>query len=65
MPQKVDVSRVLNYALQMEKTGREFFEENSKKFSHGAVTGIFEQLALEEEKHIDLLKTLIAGASKG
>jgi len=65
MPQKIDVTRVLNYALQMEKTGREFFVENSKKFSHGAVTGIFEQLALEEEKHIDFLKTLIAGASKG
>jgi hypothetical protein len=51
MPQKVDVSRVLNYALQMEKTGREFFEENSKKFSHGAVTGIFEASPRGGEAH--------------
>jgi hypothetical protein len=43
MTQKIDLLRVLNYALQLEKTGRDFFLENSKRFSHGAVAENFDQ----------------------
>ena len=65
MPQKIDLVRILTYALQMEKTGRDFFLENSKRFSHGAVAETFERLALEEGKHIDFVKGLIDDIGKG
>ena len=65
MAEKVDLAKVLTYALQMEKTGRDFFTENSKRFSHGAVKEIFKQLASEEEKHIEFITGLIADVDKG
>lgn len=65
MTQKIDLARVLNYALQMEKTGRDFFLENSKRFSHGAVAETLERLALDEEKHINFVKGLIEDVGKG
>jgi rubrerythrin len=43
MTQKIDLARVLKYALQMEETARGFFLENSKRFSHGAVAETFDQ----------------------
>ncbi len=65
MPPRIDINRLLRYALRMEETGRDFFRENSKKFSHGGVVEIFERLAAEEEKHIEFIKSLSAGFDKG
>jgi rubrerythrin len=65
MEQKIDLSRLLRYALQMEETGRDFFMEHSKKFSHGAVVETFERLASEEAKHIDFIQALIDRVEKG
>ncbi len=65
MQQKIDRVRLLRYALQMEESGRDFFLENSKRFSHGAVVEIFEQLASEEKKHIAFIQELIKGIGQG
>ncbi len=65
MQQEIDAKRILDYALRMEETGRDFFLQNSKRFSHGAVVETFEQLASEEEKHIRFIKGLIASLEKG
>jgi len=65
MEQEMDLGRLLRYALHMEETGRDFFVENSRKFSHGAVRETFERLASEEEKHVEFIKDLIVGVEKG
>lgn len=65
MQREIDMSKILRYALKMEETGRDFFLENSKRFSHGAVRETFERLASEEEKHIDFIRDLILGVEKG
>ncbi len=65
MEPKADIGKLLRYALRMEETGRDFFRENSKKFSHGGVVETLERLASEEEKHIEFVKELIVGLEKG
>jgi rubrerythrin len=55
----VDVRKVYEYALQREHEGRDFFLRNAGRFSHAAVVGAFEQLAVEEQKHIEFIESLI------
>ncbi|NIQ39349.1 MAG: hypothetical protein GTN81_12255 [Proteobacteria bacterium] len=65
MEEGIDRGRLLRYALQMEETGRDFFRDHSKRFTHGQVAEIFRQLASEEEKHIEFIEKMIAGFEKG
>jgi rubrerythrin len=65
MEEGIDIKRLLWYALRMEETGRDFFRDHSKRFTHGQVVEIFTQLASEEEKHIEFIKKMIAGFEKG
>ena len=57
----MDVEKIYQYALQREREGRDFFLTNAGRFSHAAVSGAFEQLADEEEKHITFIQRLIDG----
>jgi rubrerythrin len=64
----MEVLKIYQYALQREREGRDFFRNNAGRFGHAAVTGAFEKLAEEEEKHIKFIQSLIdaqqmAGAS--
>jgi rubrerythrin len=58
--QVMDVRKIYEYALQREREGRDFFRNNAGRFSHAAVTGMFERLAEEEEKHIQFIQGLLA-----
>jgi rubrerythrin len=55
----MDVIKIYQYALQREREGRDFFHNNAGRFSHAAVSGAFEKLAEEEEKHIKFIQGLI------
>lgn len=55
----MDVRKIYEYALQREREGRDFFRNNADRFGHAAVTGVFERLAQEEEKHIQFIQRLI------
>jgi rubrerythrin len=57
----MDVRKIYEYALQREREGRDFFRTNAGRFGHAAVTGIFERLAAEEEKHIHFIEGLLVG----
>jgi rubrerythrin len=56
----MEVGKIYEYALQREREGRDFFRDNAGRFSHAAVSDVFEKLAVEEEKHIHFIQGLIA-----
>ena len=56
----MDVRKIYEYALQREREGRDFFRNNATRFGHAAVTGVFERLAQEEEKHIQFIQGLLS-----
>lgn len=55
----MDVRKVYQYALQREHEGMNFFRQNAKRFGHAAVSGAFEALADEEQKHIEFIQGLL------
>ncbi|MGC9333540.1 MAG: ferritin-like domain-containing protein [Anaerolineae bacterium] len=61
----MDVIKIYEYALQREREGRDFFRQNAARFSHAAVKGAFEELAKEEERHIQFIQNLIDGLQAG
>ena len=61
----MEVKKIYQYALQREYEGKRFFEENAERLSHGAAIGAFKNLAVEEQKHIDFITSLIAGLDQG
>jgi rubrerythrin len=61
----MDVRKVLQYALDREREGFEFFSGHAKKAGHAAVVGIFERLAREEQGHIRFIEGLLAAQDGG
>ncbi len=55
----MDIRRVYDYALQREHEGKRFFEENAARSHHASVAGVLEQLAQQEQAHIDFIQGLI------
>ena len=52
----MDIEKVYQYALQREKEGKRFFEENAARLSHAAAVGAFRTLAGEEQRHIEFIQ---------
>jgi rubrerythrin len=61
----MDIRKIYEYALQREYEGKRFFVQNAKRLSHAAVVGVFEQLAKEEQKHIDFIRTQLDALKRG
>jgi rubrerythrin len=55
----MDVLKIYHYALQREREGRDFFQNNAGRFSHAAVSDAFQKLAAEEERHIKFIQGLM------
>lgn len=51
--------------MQREHEGKRFFSQNAGRLSHAAAVGVFEQLADEEQKHIDFIQAQIDALDKG
>jgi rubrerythrin len=61
----MDVRKIYNYALNREYEGKRFFDENSKRLSHAAAVNAFQQLAGEEQRHINFIQYQIELLNKG
>jgi rubrerythrin len=61
----MDIQKIYEYALQREHEGKRFFSENAGRLSHAAAVGVFEQLADEEQKHIEFIQAQIDALQKG
>jgi rubrerythrin len=57
----MDVHKIYEYALQREREGKRFYEDNAERFSHAAVVEAFQRLAGEEDQHICFIQSLLAG----
>ena len=55
----MEIRKIFEYALQREREGKRFFEQNAGRLSHGAAVGVFQQLAKEEQKHIEFIQAQI------
>ena len=61
----MDVRKIYEYALSREYEGKRFFEENAERLSHAAAVQAFKQLAAEEQKHIEFIRSQIAALENG
>jgi rubrerythrin len=61
----MDIRKIYEYALQREHEGKNFFQQNAGRFSHAAVSDVFEKMAEEEQAHITFIENLIAKLDMG
>jgi rubrerythrin len=61
----MDIRKIYAYALQREKEGKLFFEQNAERLGHAAAVGAFKTLAAEEARHIEFIQGLLAAHERG
>jgi len=61
----MNISKILEYALEREYEGKRFFVENADRLQNAAAAGAFKAVALEEQKHIDFIAAQIAAQNAG
>lgn len=61
----MDIRKIYEYALQREHEGKRFFAQNAERLTHAAAAGAFEQLAAEEQKHIEFIQAQIDALDSG
>jgi rubrerythrin len=61
----MDIRKIYEYALQREHEGKRFFAQNAGRLSHAAAVSVFEQLADEEQKHIEFIQAQIEALDQG
>ncbi len=61
----MDIRKIYEYALSREYDGKRFFEENASRLSEAAAINAFRQLAGEEQKHIDFIRSQIDRLNAG
>jgi rubrerythrin len=62
---EMDIRKIYTYALQREREGKRFFEQNAQRLGHAAAVGAFERLAAEEQKHIEFVQGLLDALDRG
>ncbi len=61
----MDVRKIYEYALEREREGKRFFEENAGRLSHASAVSAFKRLAAEEQKHIEFIQALLDALARG
>src|SRR5512140_2615580 len=61
----MDITKILEYALEREYEGKRFFTENAERLQNAAAQGAFKAIAIEEQKHIDFIAAQIAALNAG
>lgn len=61
----MDITKILEYALEREYEGKRFFTENAGRLQNAAAAGAFKAIAEEEQKHIDFIAAQIAALNAG
>jgi rubrerythrin len=52
----MDIRKIYEYALQREREGVQFYDQNAQRLNHAAAVGAFKNLALEEQKHVEFIQ---------
>ena len=55
----MNIRQIYTYALQREREGKRFFEDNAARAAHAAAAGVFRTLAEEEDRHISYIEALL------
>jgi rubrerythrin len=61
----MEIRKIYEYALQREREGKRFFEQNAERLSHATAVGAFKQLAAEEQKHIEFIQAQLDALDRG
>ncbi len=61
----MDITKILEYALEREYEGKKFFSENAGRLQNAAAVSAFKAIAEEEQKHIDFIAAQIAALNAG
>lgn len=61
----MDITKILEYALEREYEGKRFFRENASRLQNAAAAGAFKAIAEEEQRHIDFIAAQIAALNAG
>jgi rubrerythrin len=61
----MDISRILEYALEREYEGKRFFWDNASRLQNAEAAGAFKAIAEEEQKHIDFIAAQLAALNAG
>ena len=65
MSDNENLTRIFEYALQQEETGRLFFQNSLQRMGMGAAITAFKRLIQEEEHHILFIQRVIKGLKEG
>lgn len=57
--------KIFEYALNMEETGKGFFQYSTQRMGIGAAVSAFSRLIEEEEKHIEFISHILKGLKSG
>ena len=52
----MNIRKILEYALEREREGKAFFENNAARLQNAAATQAFKAIAQEEQKHIEFIQ---------
>lgn len=61
----MDITKILEYALEREYEGKRFFTESAERLQNAAAQGAFKAIAAEEQKHIDFIAAQLAALNAG
>jgi rubrerythrin len=61
----MEIIKILLYALERENEGMRFFVSNANRLQNASAVSAFKEIAKEEQKHIDFIKSQIAALSDG
>ena len=59
MTQLIKLTRIFEYALNQEETGKSFFQASITRMGFGAAVTAFKRLIHEEEKHIEFINRIL------
>ena len=59
MTSQNDLIKIFEFALNQERTGKNFFEASIKRMGVGAAVSAFERLIQEEDKHIAFIQSIL------
>jgi rubrerythrin len=61
----MNITKILEYALEREYEGKRFFSENASRLQNAAAVHAFKAIAEEEQRHIDFISAQIAALNAG
>ena len=65
MATEQNLIKIFEYALNQEKTGKDFFQNSVQRMGIGAAVSAFKRLIEEEEKHIVFINSILESLAKG